>query len=62
MSLELKKKEMELKRVLFAKEEQQLRIDERLDEIERVKDQMKIQDEAAEKIKLEIEALKAKKS
>ena len=60
MSLELKKKEMELKRVLFAKEEQQLRIDERLDEIERIQEQMNNQDEAAEKIRKEITALKAK--
>lgn len=60
MSLELKKKEMELKRVLFAKDEQALRIEERLDEIERIKEQMKIQDDAAERIKKEIEILKTK--
>lgn len=60
MSLELKKKEMEMKRVVLAKEEMQLRIEERLDEIERIKSQMQIQDTAIEKIKKQIETLKGK--
>ena len=60
MSLEIKKKEMELKRVLMAKDEFELRIAEREDEIERLKSQMLQQDEAAEKIKKEIEVLKNK--
>lgn len=61
MSLELKKKEMELKRVVMAKEEMQLRIEERLDEIERVNVQIKIQDEAIMKITKELDVLKNKK-
>lgn len=60
MSLELKKKEMELKRVLMAKDEFELRIAERMDEIERLQSQMIQQDEAAEKIKKEIELIKNK--
>lgn len=62
MSLELKKKEMEIKRVVLAKEEMQLRIEERLDEIERIKQQMVIQDQAVERITKEIETLKATES
>lgn len=60
MSLEIKKKEMELKRVVLAKDEMQLRIEERLDEIERLKVQMKIQDDAVERITKELETLKSK--
>lgn len=60
MSLEIKKKEMELKRVIMAKEEMQLRIEERLDEIERINAQIKIQDEAAIRITKELETLKNK--
>lgn len=60
MSLELKKKEMELKRVLLSKDEFELRVAERMDEIERLQAQMVQQDEAAEKIKKEIQLLKNK--
>lgn len=60
MSLEIKKKEMELNRVIMAKEEMQLRIEERLDEIERINAQIKIQDEAAIRITKELETLKNK--
>ena len=60
MSLEIKKKEMELKRVIMAKEEHELRIEEKLEEIERIKAQIKIQDEFALKIKQELEVLKTK--
>lgn len=60
MSLELKKKEMELKRVVLAKEEMQLRIEERLDEIERIKDQMKIQDAAVIRLEKDLETLRNK--
>lgn len=58
MSLERKKKEMELKRVLHAKDEHELRIAEAQDQIEKLQAQMKIQDDAAEKIKKELETLK----
>ena len=60
MSLEIKKKEMELKRVILAKEEMQLRIEERLDEIEKIKVQMKIQDDAIERITKNIKDLENK--
>lgn len=60
MSLEIKKKEMELKRVLMARDEFELRVEEKLEEIERIKVQMSLQDEAAEKIKKELEVLKNK--
>lgn len=60
MSLDIKKKEMELKRVLMAKDEFELRIAEREDEILKIKSQMAQQDEAAEKIKKELEILKNK--
>lgn len=60
MSLEIKKKEMELKRVLHAKDEHELRIAECEDQINRIKEQIKIQDDTAEKIKKELEILKGK--
>jgi len=43
MSLERKKKEMELRRVETARMELELKIDERLEEIERLKEHIKIQ-------------------
>lgn len=60
MKLELMKKEVELKRVSLAKDEMLLRIQERLEEIERLKQQMVIQDEAVDRITKEIESLKGK--
>lgn len=51
---------MELKRVIHAKDEHELRIAEYEDQIHRLKDQMKIQDDAAEKIKKELEILRSK--
>lgn len=44
MSLELKKKKLELERVTFAKKELEFKIEERLYEIERIKEQIVIQD------------------
>lgn len=58
MGLDLKKKEMELKRVIMAKEELELRIEESLDQIERIKEHIKIQDEAIIRLKKELETLK----
>lgn len=58
MSLEVKKKEVELKRILLAKDECELKIAEREEEINRLKEQIKKQEEAAEKIKQELEDLK----
>lgn len=60
MSLELKKKEMEIKRVVLAKEEMELRIEERKDEIRRLEENMRIQDDAVVRISAEIEVIKKK--
>ena len=60
MSLEYKKKEMELKRVEHAKAEHELRIAQCEDQIEKLREQIRIQDEAALRIKKELETLKAK--
>lgn len=52
--LEKKQKEIEKLRVLTAKMEMELRIDQKLDEIERLKDNIKIQDEALARIEEQI--------
>ena len=52
--LDKKKKELELMRVSLAKEEMKLRIEERLDEIERLKRNIEIQEQTEEKIKKEL--------
>ena len=54
MSLERKKKEMELRRVETARMELELKIDERLEEIERLRDHIKIQLEKEDQIKKEL--------
>ncbi len=54
MDLNKKKKLLELKRVETAKMELELKIEERLDEIERLKDAIKIQQETENKIKNEL--------
>ncbi len=54
MSLERKKKEMELRRVETARMELELKIDERLDEISRLKEHIKTQLEKEEQIKNEL--------
>lgn len=54
MSLELKRKKLELSRVSQAKEEQAFKIEELLDQIERLKAHMKIQEEAIQKIRSEL--------
>lgn len=54
MSLELKKKEMELRRVENARMELELKIDERLEEIERLREHIKIQLEKEEQIKKDL--------
>ena len=55
--LEKRRKEIELMRVQTAKHEILFRIEERLDEIERLKDHVKVQEQAEEKLKLEISKL-----
>lgn len=54
MSLERKKKEMELRRVETARMELELKIDERLEEIERLREHIKIQLEKEEQIKKDL--------
>jgi hypothetical protein len=55
MSLEKKKKELELMRVTLARQEMELRIEERLDEIKRLKENIEIQLKTEEKIKQDLE-------
>lgn len=57
MSLELKRKQLELSRVQLAREEQELKIEERMDEINRLKSAIEIQIEKEEQLKAEIAAL-----
>lgn len=58
MSLELKKKELELKRVELAKEELTFKIEERCEEIERIKTNINIQDETIKKLKNDINQMR----
>lgn len=57
MSLELKRKQLELSRVQLAREEQELKIEERMDEIRRLESAILIQKEKEEQLKAEIAAL-----
>lgn len=57
MSIELKRKQLELSRVELARQEQELKIEERLEEIERIKSMMQIQINKEEELKAEIAAL-----
>lgn len=58
MSLDKKKKELEMMRVSLAKQEMELRIEERMEEIKRLRDNIKIQDDKIEELKLELETIK----
>lgn len=58
MSLELKKLKVELLRVGAAKAELELRIEERLDEVERVKEHIKTQEAKEAELKQKIESMK----
>lgn len=60
MSLDLKRKELELDRVLLGKKEMEFRIDERNQEIERLEENIKIQEIALEKLTAEIQQMKGK--
>jgi hypothetical protein len=60
MSLDLRKKKVELLRVNAAKAELDLRVYERLDEIERIKAHIKVQEDAETKLKEEILNLEKK--
>lgn len=54
MSLDVKKKKLELQRVELAKEELLFKIEERLEEIERLKKHIEVQDQTILKLKEEI--------
>lgn len=60
MNLELKKKELELKKVETAKAELEFKILEKLADIERIKDQILQQDSTIEMLKSTIEAIQEK--
>lgn len=57
MTLEYKKKNTELLRVQLAREEMELKIEERLEEIERLRGFIKIQVEKEEELKLQLKTL-----
>lgn len=52
--LELKKKQLELARVQIARQELEFKIEERLDEIERLKTHIEIQNKREQELKIEI--------
>jgi hypothetical protein len=58
MSLDIKRKEIELMRVETARKELEFKIEERLDEIKRIEDHISIQLQKEEEIKKEIQNLK----
>lgn len=57
MSLELSRKKLELMRVETARHELEFKIEERLDEITRIKEHIRAQKEKEEQLKLEITTL-----
>lgn len=57
MSLEIKKKQLELQRVMTARMEMELKIEERMEEIERLKANIEIQNKREAEIKEEITKL-----
>lgn len=54
-TLEKKKKELELQRVELAKKELEFKIEERMDEVSRLKEHIAIQDSKIEQIKQELQ-------
>jgi hypothetical protein len=57
MSIELKRKQLELARVELARQEQELKIEERFEEISRLKQTIEIQVNKEQELKAEIAAL-----
>lgn len=57
MSLERKKKELELQRVKLAKMDMEFKIEERLEEIKKLKDHVSIQEDAINRIEEELKGL-----
>ena len=62
LSLEIKKREVEIMKVQAAKAEQELRIEECLEQIERLKKSMKAQDDHVDKLNKELEELRSRKA
>jgi hypothetical protein len=60
MSLELKRKKLELSRVELARQEQELKIEERMDEVRRLESMIEIQVAKETDLKAEIAALSQK--
>ena len=60
MSLEIRRKEFELARVELARQEQELKIEEKMDEIKRLEAMIVIQQNKETELKAEIAALKSK--
>ncbi len=60
MSLDIKRKKLELMRVETARHEQQFKIEEKLDEIKRLEEHIKIQMAHEEKLAKEIAELEKK--
>lgn len=58
MSLELKKKELELQRVELARKELEFKVEEKMEEIERIKSHIQIQLQKEQELKEELNKLK----
>lgn len=56
-NLELKRKQLELARVLMAKNEMEFRIEERMEEIGRLKDNIKAQEQKQNELNEEINSI-----
>ncbi len=59
-NIEIKRKKLELSRVELARQEQELKIEERLEEINRIKGTIDIQIKKEQELKAEIAALTTK--
>jgi hypothetical protein len=57
MSIELKRKQLELSRVELARQEQEFKIEERMDEINRLKSMIEIQKNKEQELRAEVSAL-----
>ncbi len=58
MSIDIKRKTLELERVKLGKLEMEFRIEERLQEVDRLRENIKIQEEALVKLQAEIQQIK----
>lgn len=58
--IELKRKKLELSRVQLAREEQEFKIEERMEEIRRLESMIEIQKKKEQELKVEITTLEAK--